>query len=75
MSWLNRFLVFDVFLVFFGFAWFVIAIVARSFGISEIFDIWYRLWIPVFNPAIGILFLGALLSWLINKVSQHFSRE
>lgn len=66
--WLNRLLVADVFLVFFAFFWFAIAVVGKSLGLPLGFDIWYKLWQPVFNPAIGILFLGALLSWLINKV-------
>ncbi len=75
LTWLNRFLVFDVFVVLIGFLWFAIGLIARSLGVSVIFDIWYRLWIPLFNPAIGILFLGALLSWLISKISQQFSRN
>jgi hypothetical protein len=70
--WLNRFLVFDVFLVLFGFFWFAIAVVGRSFEIPLGLDLWYKLWQPLFNPAIGILFLGAFLSWSINKISQRF---
>ena len=68
-DWLNRFLVFDVFVVFFGFLWFVVAVIGRYLGNQEIFEIWYKLWIPVFNPAIGILFLGAFATWLIAKFS------
>jgi hypothetical protein len=73
LDWLNRFLVFDVFVVFFGFAWFVLGLVGRSMGNSKIFDVWYQLWIPVFNPAIGILFLGAFASWGISKLKQKSS--
>ena len=75
LTWLNRFLVFDVFVVLIGFLWFAIALIARSLGVPAIFDLWYKLWIPVFNPAIGILFLGAILGWLISKISQQFSQE
>jgi hypothetical protein len=70
VTWLNRLLVADVFLVIFGFAWFAIAVIGRSIDIPLGFDLWYKLWQPLFNPAIGILFLGALSSWLINKISQ-----
>ena len=73
LIWLDRLLVADVFLVFFGFLWFAIAVVGRSLGISLGLDVWYQLWQPLFNPAIGILMLGAILSWLIKKVSQKFS--
>lgn len=73
--WLNRLLVADVFLIFLGFIWFVIAVVGRYLNIPLGFDLWYRLWIPVFNPAIGILFLGAFSTWVINKISSKFSSD
>ena len=72
VTWLNRFLIADVFLVFFGFAWFAIAVIGRSFNVPLGFDLWYQLWQPLFNPAIGILFLGAFVTWAINKVSEKF---
>lgn len=72
ITWLNRLLIADVFLVLFAFVWFAIAVIGRSLGIPLGFDLWYKLWQPLFNPAIGILFLGAILSWLINKISQQF---
>ncbi|MGB5770828.1 MAG: hypothetical protein WBM32_13325 [Crocosphaera sp.] len=70
LTWLNRLLVADVFLIFLGFFWFVVAVIGRSLNIPLGFDIWYKLWQPLFNPAIAILFLGAILSWLINKILQ-----
>ncbi len=72
LTWLNRLLVADVFLVLLGFFWFAIAVVGDSMGVHLGLAIWQKLWIPLFNPAIGILMLGALLSWLINKISQRF---
>lgn len=72
VTWLNRFLVIDVFVVILGFLWFAIAVVGRSVGIALGLNLWHQLWIPVFNPAIGILILGAILSWLISKISQKF---
>lgn len=73
--WINRLLVADVFVVLLGFLWFAIAVVGRYLNIPLGFDLWYRLWIPVFNPAIGILFLGAFLTWGINKISQKLGSE
>ncbi|MGD1922136.1 MAG: hypothetical protein ACFCAD_26535 [Pleurocapsa sp.] len=75
VTWLNRLLIADVFLVFLGFFWFAIAVIGRYLNIPLGFDLWYRLWIPVFNPAIGILFLGALVTWIINKVSSKFGAK
>lgn len=74
LTWLDRFLVADVFLVIISFFWFTIALIGRSLGIPLGWDIWYKLWQPVFNPAIGILFTGALLSWLIKKIGQKFNK-
>jgi len=73
VSWLNRLLVIDVFLVLVGFFWFAIAIVGRSFGLSLGLDIWYKLWLPLFNPAIAILISGALLNWAISKIQQRLN--
>lgn len=73
LIWLDRLLVADVFLVIIGFLWFAIAVIGRSMGISLGWEIWYKLWQPVFNPAIGILFLGAFSSWLIKKINKKFS--
>jgi hypothetical protein len=73
LIWINRLLIADVFLVFFGFAWFAIAVIGKSLNIPLGFDLWYQLWQPLFNPAIGILFLGAFATWLVKKVSEKFS--
>ena len=75
IKWLNRILIADVFLVFFGFIWFAIAVIGRSLNIPLGFDLWYQLWQPLFNPAIGILFLGAFLTWSIDKISQRFGSD
>lgn len=72
--WLDRFLVADVFVVLFAFFWFAIALIGKSSGINLGWDIWYSLWEPVFTPAIGILMLGAILSWVIKKVGMLFKK-
>jgi hypothetical protein len=70
--WLNRLLVVDVFVVLLGFIWFAIAVAGRYLNLPLGFDLWYRLWLPVFNPAIGILFLGVFITWGINQISRKF---
>ena len=69
LTWLDRILIADVFVVLLGFFWFAIAVVGESTGVPLGYHLWQQLWIPVFNPAIGILILGALSSWLIKKVA------
>ncbi len=75
VTWLNRILIADVFLVLFGFIWFAIAVIGRYLEIPLGFDLWYSLWQPLFNPAISILFLGAISTWLINKISQQLNSD
>lgn len=75
LNWLDKLLIADVFLVLLGFGWFAIAVVGESTGINLGWQVWYRLWQPVFNPAIGILFLGAFLSWLLRKINQRLGQD
>jgi hypothetical protein len=70
---LNLLLVGNIFLVLFSFAWFVVAVVGRAANVPLGFDLWYRLWQPVFTPAIGILMAGAILSGVIAQVKKRLS--
>ncbi|MDJ0736182.1 MAG: hypothetical protein QNJ47_19315 [Nostocaceae cyanobacterium] len=74
LNFLNLVLVADVFLVLFGFGWFAIAVAGESAGVPLGLDLWHQLWQPVFNPAIGILMAGAILSGAINWISRKFSK-
>ncbi|NJL62115.1 MAG: hypothetical protein HC903_10120 [Methylacidiphilales bacterium] len=73
LNWLNIILVADVFLVFLGFGWFAIAVIGDASGVHLGLDLWHKLWIPVFNPAIGILMGGAILSGITSWVSKKLS--
>lgn len=75
IEWLNLALVANLFLVLLSFFWLAIAVVGRSFGLALGLDVWYSLWQPVFNPAIGILMAGALLSGLISWVNKRFGAK
>jgi hypothetical protein len=73
IGWLNQLLMIDVFLVLLSFFWLAIAVIGRSAGVPLGLDLWYRLWEPVFTPAIGILMAGAILSGLISWVSKRLN--
>ncbi|WAL61617.1 hypothetical protein [Thermocoleostomius sinensis] len=75
LEWLNLALVANLFLVLFSFFWLAVAVTGRAFGVSLGLDLWYRLWEPVFTPAIGILMAGALLSGLLGWLRQRFDRQ
>jgi hypothetical protein len=72
VKWLNRVLIFDVFLVIGGFFWFTVAAIGESMGVPLGFDLFHQLWLPLFNPAISILIAGAILSWAIGKIQERF---
>lgn len=71
LSWLNLALVADFFLVLFSFFWLVIAVVGHVAHIPLGLNLWYKLWQPVFTPAIGILMGGTVISgianWLVKR--------
>lgn len=75
LEWLNLALVVNFFFVIFSFLWLAVAVTGRSFGVNLGLDVWYSLWQPVFNPAIGILMAGALLSGLVSWVNKRFSSK
>ncbi|WP_414622323.1 hypothetical protein [Calothrix sp. CCY 0018] len=70
LNLLNTVLVADVFLVLISFGWFAVAVIGRSTGIPLGLDLWYKLWEPLFTPAIGVLMAGALLSGIISWISR-----
>ncbi|GAB4231999.1 MAG: hypothetical protein Kow00121_60140 [Elainellaceae cyanobacterium] len=72
LEWLNFALVANIFLVLFSFFWLVIAVIGHSFNLPLGLDLWYKLWEPVFTPAIGILMGGAILSGVISWVRKRF---
>ncbi|GAB4210851.1 MAG: hypothetical protein OHK0012_02200 [Synechococcales cyanobacterium] len=73
-QWLNTLLVADLFLVLAGFIWFVLAIVTTYAGIPVVYKLWVQLWFPLFQPALGILMAGAVVSglwqWLERRRNQ-----
>lgn len=75
LNWLNWALVADFFLVLFSFFWLAIAVVGRVAGVPLGLDFWYKLWQPVFTPAIGILMTGTIVSgvggWLVKRLNSR----
>ena len=73
LQWLNVALMWNLFLVLFSFMWLAIAVAGRAAKIPLGLDLWYKLWEPVFTPALGILMAGALLSGAISWVAKRWS--
>jgi hypothetical protein len=73
LQWLNLALMVNLFLVLFSFFWFAIALVGRSTGIPLGLDLWYKLWEPVFTPALGILMAGALISGALGWINKRLN--
>lgn len=74
-QWLNWALVANLFLVLLSFFWFAIALIGRATNVPLGLDLWYRLWEPVFTPAIGILMAGALVSGLASWVAKRLEER
>jgi len=74
-KWLNFILMLDLFLVLFSFAWLIAAVIGRGAKVPLGLDLWYKLWEPVFTPAIGILMAGAILSGVASWVAERLSPD
>ncbi|NJL21902.1 MAG: hypothetical protein HC895_15600 [Leptolyngbyaceae cyanobacterium SM1_3_5] len=71
VNWLNSVLMMNLFFVLFSFGWLAIALVGKSLNLPFGFDLWYRLWQPVFMPALGILMAGAIVSGAIGWIGRR----
>lgn len=74
LNWLNLVLVADTFVVIFSFLWLVVALLGRGSGIPLGLDLWYKLWQPIFTPALGILMVGAVGGGVIRLINQQLSQ-
>ena len=74
LNGLNWLLVANLFFVLASFGWFATAVVGRGMNVNLGLEIWYSLWMPLFQPAIGLLMAGALavglLRWVSNKLAS-----
>ncbi|HCF28095.1 MAG TPA: hypothetical protein DEV81_13045 [Cyanobacteria bacterium UBA11049] len=75
LKWLNLALVADFFLVLLAFFWLAIAVAGYVLHLPLGLDLWYKLWQPVFTPAIGILIAGTLISGVSGWVSKRFKSQ
>jgi hypothetical protein len=75
LEWLNLALTVNLFFVLLSFFWLAIAVVGRSTGVSLGLDVWYKLWEPVMQPAIGILMAGAILSGISSWLNKRFNSQ
>lgn len=75
LRWLDLALVADFFFVLCSFFWLVIAVVGRGAGVPLGLDVWYKLWQPVFTPAIGILMSATIISglsrWVVKRLNPQ----
>ena len=71
---LNQVLMFDFFFVLASFVWFAIAVIGRVTDHALGLELWYSLWQPLFQPAIGLLMAGALVSGAIGWLNRRLAR-
>lgn len=62
---LDRLLVVDVFVVLGGALWFGLGVALHLQGRDTVLGAFQHLWLPLFQPAIGVLMLGALVSGIL----------
>jgi hypothetical protein len=75
LKWINLALVADFFLVLFAFFWLAIAVAGHALHLPLGIDLWYKLWQPVFTPAIGILMAGTIISGIASWVTKRLNSK
>jgi hypothetical protein len=70
---INTLLTIDFFFVLFAFGWFLLGVIGRYTDLPLGLDLWQSLWMPVFQPAIGALMGGAILSGGIGYFNKKFN--
>jgi ABC-type enterochelin transport system permease subunit len=75
LNWINLALVADFFLVLFAFFWLAIAVAGHALHLPLGLNLWYKLWQPVFTPAIGILIAGTIVSGVTSWVAKRFNSQ
>lgn len=73
LNWLNTALVADFFLVLFAFVWLAVAVIGHTLHLPLGLDLWYKLWQPVFTPAIGLLMGGSIVSGVSSWIAKRLS--
>eukprot|EP01025_Chloroclados_australasicus_P013414 TRINITY_DN1631_c1_g1_i3.p3 TRINITY_DN1631_c1_g1~~TRINITY_DN1631_c1_g1_i3.p3 ORF type:complete len:112 (-),score=12.91 TRINITY_DN1631_c1_g1_i3:240-575(-) len=69
---LEKILIADFFVVIGIMLWLAVAVVAKTqFQNDELYQNWIILWPLIFQPAIGVLMLGAIVQGLIGYFSQR----
>lgn len=75
LAGLNWVLTVNTFLVLLSFFWLAIAVIGHALHLPLGLELWYKLWEPVFTPAIGLLMGGALLSGLIGWLNKSLNLQ
>ena len=68
-TWLDRFLMLNLFLIFCGFFFFCIGAVFSSLGNNIPYEIFQKLWFPLFIPALSTFFTAVLVEFLLNRIA------
>ncbi|AAQ00050.1 Uncharacterized membrane protein [Prochlorococcus marinus subsp. marinus str. CCMP1375] len=69
--WLDKFLVYNLFLVIIFCLFFILTICANIFGYNLPYQIFQRIWLPLIIPSISIFFTAVLFQELYNYLNKE----
>ena len=73
--WTNKFLMFNLFLVFFFFAWLLVGLGGESLKINLGLNLWRQLWEPLIQHILGIVMAGAIASGEFVAAHESYGRN
>jgi len=65
---LDKFLVFNLFLIICGFIFFLFSFIASFKGYLLPYKVFQSLWFPLFIPALSTFFTAVLFEWILNQL-------
>ncbi len=68
---IDKFLIGNLFIIIFGFFFFIISIIADSLSYTRPLSLFQILWKPLFLPCLSIFFTAVLVESIINKFNPE----
>ncbi len=64
---IDNILIFNLFILIIGSLFFLICIVLTFYGNSSLFELFQKIWFPVFIPALSLFFTAILIEEIISR--------
>ncbi len=72
-KWLDNILIFNLFIIISGGLIFLVSIFLSANGNGKLYELFQKLWFPVFIPALSLFFTAILSEAVVSKIKKILS--